>query len=70
VILGADGTEQLLPRQLLTVMNHLLRGVVFAPAMSLPAAWPVTPHSAPSWWLEAAITPALTSQPQQPETEQ
>ena len=73
VILGAGGAEQLPPRQFLTVMDQLLRGVAFAPSddeiRSFLAARPVAPCPAPSW-LEAGAVPATTSQPQQHETEQ
>ncbi len=73
VILGAGGAEQLPPRQFLTVMDRLLRGVAFAPSdeeiRNFLAARPVAPHPAPSW-LEVDVVPATTSQPQQNETEQ
>jgi hypothetical protein len=72
VILGAGGAEQLPPRQFLTVMDRLLRGVAFAPSDeeigAFLAARPVTPHPAPAW-LEAEIAPA-TSAHEQRETEQ
>jgi hypothetical protein len=32
VILGAGGAEQLPPRQFMTVMNQLLRGIAYAPS--------------------------------------
>lgn len=73
VILGAGGAEQLPPRQFLTVMDQLLRGVAFAPSddeiRSFLAARPVAPYPAPSW-LGANIAPATTSQSWQNETEQ
>lgn len=73
VILGAAGAEQLPPRQFLTVMDQLLRGIAFAPSdeeiRSFLVARPVAPYPAPSW-LEAGAVPATTSSPQQHETEQ
>ncbi|MCB8923977.1 MAG: hypothetical protein H6662_20545 [Ardenticatenaceae bacterium] len=64
VILGAGGAEQLPPRQFLTVMDQLLRGVAFAPSdeeiRSFLAARPVAPHPAPSW-LETDAIPATAS---------
>lgn len=73
VILGAGGAEQLPPRQFLTVMDQLLRGVAFAPSdeeiRSFLAARPVAPYPAPSW-LEADAVPATASHQQEDEIEQ
>ncbi len=73
VILGAGGAEQLPPRQFLTVMDQLLRGVAFAPSddeiRNFLAARPVAPYPAPSW-LEADVVPATASHQQQDEIEQ
>jgi DNA segregation ATPase FtsK/SpoIIIE-like protein len=53
VILGAGGAEQLQPRQFMTVMNQLIRGVAFAPSDEeigrFLASRPVQPYPAPDW---------------------
>ena len=73
VILGTGGAEQLPPRQFLTVMDQLLRGVAFAPSdeeiCSFLAARPVAPYPAPSW-LETDAIPVTTSRQQEDEIEQ
>jgi DNA segregation ATPase FtsK/SpoIIIE-like protein len=63
VILGAGGAEQLQPRQFMTVMNQLIRGVAFAPSDeeigNFLAARPVAAHPIPIWLEAGGTTTAI-----------
>jgi hypothetical protein len=66
-------SEQLLPRQFLTVMDKLWCGVAFAPSDeeigNFLIARPVGPYPAPSW-LEAEAVQVATSYQQEDAAEQ
>lgn len=73
VVLGRSGAEKLEPRHFLTVMNHLVEGVAFAPAdeeiEQLLMSRPVAPFAPPPWLLEPVPEPAEPAVIVEPEPE-
>lgn len=71
MVLGTGGAEQLPPRQFLTVMEQLHRGVAFAPSdediQGFLGHRPVLPHPAPTWLQSGLpdVLPAPTPNPEE-----